>query len=63
VVVGRSIPTSLKVTFGDDEAKAFFGVTKGVASPSSRSICRRSRRTSFRSPGDRSGEREEEGET
>jgi hypothetical protein len=29
VVVGRSIPTSLKVTFGDDEAKAFFGVTKG----------------------------------
>jgi type IV pilus assembly protein PilY1 len=29
VVVGQSIPTSLKVTFGDDETKAFFGVTKG----------------------------------
>jgi type IV pilus assembly protein PilY1 len=28
-VVGRSIPTSLKVTFGDDETKAYFGVTKG----------------------------------
>lgn len=29
VLVGQSIPTSLKVTFGDDETKAFFGVTKG----------------------------------
>ncbi len=29
VVVGQSIPTSLKVTFGDDETKAYFGVTKG----------------------------------
>ncbi len=29
VAVGQSIPTSLKVTFGDDETKAFFGVTKG----------------------------------
>ena len=29
VVVGQSIPTSLKVTFGDNETKAFFGVTKG----------------------------------
>jgi type IV pilus assembly protein PilY1 len=29
VIVGHSIPTSLKVTFGDDETKAFFGVTKG----------------------------------
>ena len=29
VMVGQSIPTSLKVTFGDDETKAFFGVTKG----------------------------------
>lgn len=29
VVVGQSIPTSLKVTFGDDETRAFFGVTKG----------------------------------
>ncbi|MBM4265282.1 MAG: hypothetical protein FJ144_01500 [Deltaproteobacteria bacterium] len=29
VIVGQSIPTSLKVTFGDDETKAFFGVTKG----------------------------------
>lgn len=29
VSVGQSIPTSLKVTFGDDETKAFFGVTKG----------------------------------
>ena len=28
-MVGQSIPTSLKVTFGDDETKAFFGVTKG----------------------------------
>jgi type IV pilus assembly protein PilY1 len=28
-VVGSSIPTSLKVTFGNDEAKAYFGVTKG----------------------------------
>lgn len=29
VAVGQSIPTSLKVTFGDNETKAFFGVTKG----------------------------------
>ena len=29
VSVGKSIPTSLKVTFGDNETKAFFGVTKG----------------------------------
>jgi type IV pilus assembly protein PilY1 len=29
VNVGQSIPTSLKVTFGDNETKAFFGVTKG----------------------------------
>jgi Tfp pilus tip-associated adhesin PilY1 len=29
VLVGQSIPTSLKVTFGDNETKAFFGVTKG----------------------------------
>jgi len=29
VAVGQSIPTSLKVTFGNDETKAFFGVTKG----------------------------------
>jgi Tfp pilus tip-associated adhesin PilY1 len=29
VLVGQSIPTSLKVTFGDDETKAYFGVTKG----------------------------------
>ena len=29
VSVGQSIPTSLKVTFGDNETKAFFGVTKG----------------------------------
>lgn len=29
VLVGQSIPTSLKVTFGTDETKAFFGVTKG----------------------------------
>lgn len=29
VLVGQSIPTSLKVTFGDDETKAFFGVSKG----------------------------------
>src|SRR5690606_39128395 len=29
VDVGHSIPTSLKVTFGDDETKAFFGVAKG----------------------------------
>ncbi len=29
ILVGQSIPTSLKVTFGDDETKAFFGVTKG----------------------------------
>jgi type IV pilus assembly protein PilY1 len=29
IAIGQSIPTSLKVTFGDDETKAFFGVTKG----------------------------------
>jgi len=29
VAIGQSIPTSLKVTFGDNETKAFFGVTKG----------------------------------
>jgi type IV pilus assembly protein PilY1 len=29
VIIGNSIPTSLKVTFGDNETKAFFGVTKG----------------------------------
>jgi len=29
VSVGQSIPTALKVTFGDDSTKAFFGVTKG----------------------------------
>ncbi|HYC22102.1 MAG TPA: PilC/PilY family type IV pilus protein, partial [Candidatus Bathyarchaeia archaeon] len=29
VAVGNSIPTSIKVTFGDNETKAFFGVTKG----------------------------------
>jgi type IV pilus assembly protein PilY1 len=29
VAVGNSIPTSLKVTFGDNETKAYFGVTKG----------------------------------
>lgn len=29
VVIGQSIPTSIKVTFGDDETKAFLGVTKG----------------------------------
>jgi type IV pilus assembly protein PilY1 len=29
VLIGQSIPTSLKVTFGDDETKAFLGVTKG----------------------------------
>ncbi|MEO2168865.1 MAG: PilC/PilY family type IV pilus protein, partial [bacterium] len=29
VLVGQSIPTSLKVIFGDDETKAFFGVSKG----------------------------------
>ena len=29
VAVGQSIPTALKVTFGDNETKAFFGVTKG----------------------------------
>jgi hypothetical protein len=29
VAVGQSIPSSLKVTFGDNETKAFFGVTKG----------------------------------
>ena len=28
-LVGQSIPTSLKVTFGDDETRAYFGVTKG----------------------------------
>jgi type IV pilus assembly protein PilY1 len=29
VLVGNSIPTEIKVTFGEDQTKAFFGVTKG----------------------------------
>ncbi len=29
VIVGNSIPTEIKVTFGADQTKAFFGVTKG----------------------------------
>lgn len=29
VLVGNSIPTEIKVTFGPDNTKAFFGVTKG----------------------------------
>lgn len=29
IAVGNSIPTELKVTFGDSQTKAFFGITKG----------------------------------